>query len=101
VLAHGEQVVSLQGGWADEARTRPWQPDTLVHVWSTTKAMTALCVHILMDRGELDPDAPVARYWPEFGAGGKAGIPLRWMLSHRAGLSGLSVPVRAADLLDW
>jgi CubicO group peptidase (beta-lactamase class C family) len=101
VLAHGEKVVSLQGGRADEARTRPWQPDTLVHVWSTTKAMTALCVHILMDRGELDPDAPVARYWPEFAAGGKAGIPLRWVLSHRAGLSGLSVPVRAADLLDW
>jgi CubicO group peptidase (beta-lactamase class C family) len=101
VLADGEQVVGLQGGWADEARTRPWQPDTLVHVWSTTKAMTALCVHILMDRGVLDPDAPVSRYWPEFAAGGKAGIPLRWVLSHRAGLSGLSVPVRAADLLDW
>lgn len=101
VLAHGEQVVSLHGGWADEARTRPWQPDTLVHVWSTTKAMTAVCVHILMDRGELDLDAPVARYWPEFAAGGKADMPLRWVLSHRAGLSGLSVPVRAADLLDW
>ena len=101
VLAHGQPVVSLHGGWADEARTRPWQPDTLVHVWSTTKAMTALCVHLLMDRGELDPDAPVARYWPGFAAAGKAGLPLRWVLSHRAGLSGLSVPVEAADLLDW
>ena len=101
VLAHGQPVVSLHGGWADQARTRPWQPDTLVHVWSTTKAMTALCVHLLMDRGELDPDAPVARYWPGFAAAGKAHLPLRWVLSHRAGLSGLSVPVRAADLLDW
>jgi CubicO group peptidase (beta-lactamase class C family) len=101
VLAHGEPVVSLWAGWADEARTRPWQPDTLVHVWSTTKAMTALCVHILMDRGELDPDAPVARYWPEFAAAGKASIPLRWVLSHRAGLAGLDVPVSVHDLQDW
>ncbi len=101
VVAHGKPVVSLWAGWADEARTRPWQRDTLVHVWSTTKAMTALCVHILMDRGELDPDAPVARYWPEFAAAGKAGIPLRWVLSHRAGLAGLDVPVSVSDLLDW
>jgi CubicO group peptidase (beta-lactamase class C family) len=101
VLVHGKPVVSLQGGWADEARTRPWRPDTLVHVWSTTKAMTALCVHILMDRGELDPDAPVARYWPEFAAAGKRGIPLRWVLSHRAGLAALDVPVSVHDLQDW
>ena len=101
VVAHGEPVVSLRAGWADEARTRPWQPDTLVHVWSTTKAMTALCAHILMDRGELDPDAPVARYWPEFAAAGKADIPLRWVLSHRAGLAGLDDPVTVPDLLDW
>jgi len=101
VVAHGKPVVSLWAGWADGARTRSWQRDTLVHVWSTTKAMTALCVHILMDRGELDPDAPVARYWPEFAAAGKAGIPLRWVLGHRAGLAGLDVPVSVSDLLDW
>jgi CubicO group peptidase (beta-lactamase class C family) len=65
VAAAGETVVNLWAGWADPARSREWQPDTLTNVWSTTKAMTSLCAHVLMDRGELDPDAPVARYWPE------------------------------------
>ena len=77
VAVGGEPVVNLWAGWADPGRTRAWQQDTLTNVWSTTKAMTSLCAHVLMDRGELDPDAPVARYWPEFAAGGKAGIPVR------------------------
>jgi CubicO group peptidase (beta-lactamase class C family) len=70
-------------------------------VWSTTKAMTSLCAHVLMDRGELDPDAPVARYWPEFAAGGKADIPVRWIMSHKSGLTGLAVPVTVQDYYDW
>jgi CubicO group peptidase (beta-lactamase class C family) len=90
VAAAGETVVNLWAGWADPARTRAWQPDTLTNVWSTTKAMTSLCAHILMDRGELDPDAPVARYWPEFAAGGKAEIPVRWIMGHQSGLTGLT-----------
>jgi CubicO group peptidase (beta-lactamase class C family) len=101
VVAGGQPVVHLWGGWADRGRTRPWQPDTLTNVWSTTKAMTALCALILIDRGELDPDAPVARYWPEFAAAGKRDIPLRWVLSHRAGLAAFSQPVTQDDLLDW
>jgi CubicO group peptidase (beta-lactamase class C family) len=101
VVAGGQPVVHLWGGWADRARTRPWQPDTLTNVWSSTKAMTALCALVLIDRGELDPDAPVARYWPEFAAAGKADIPLRWVLGHRAGLAVLSQPVTQDDLLDW
>ena len=101
VLKDGQQVVNLWAGWADPAKTRPWQQDTLTNVWSTTKAMTSLCAHILIDRGELDPDAPVARYWPEFAAGGKAAIPVRWIMSHRAGLSGLTVPVSVEDYYDW
>ncbi len=101
VVAHGEPVANLWGGWADPARTRPWQEDTLTNVWSTTKPMTALCVHLLMDRIGLDPDAPVASFWPEFAAGGKADIPLRWVLGHRSGLSGLTVPVTVADYEDW
>jgi CubicO group peptidase (beta-lactamase class C family) len=101
VVADGEPVVNLWAGWADPARSRPWQADTLTNVWSTTKAMTSLCVAILMDRAGLDPDAPVARYWPEFAAEGKAAIPLRWLLSHRAGLSGLATPVTVADYEDW
>jgi CubicO group peptidase (beta-lactamase class C family) len=101
VVAGGQPVVHLWGGWADRARTQPWQPDTLTNVWSSTKAMTALCALVLIDRGELDPDAPVARYWPEFAAAGKADIPVRWVLSHRAGLAALSQPVTQDDLLDW
>jgi CubicO group peptidase (beta-lactamase class C family) len=100
VIVAGTQVVNLWAGWADSARTRPWQAGTLTNVWSSTKPMTSLCAHILMDRGELDPDAPVARYWPEFGAVGKQDIPVRWIMSHRAGLAGLAVPVSAADLYD-
>jgi CubicO group peptidase (beta-lactamase class C family) len=101
VVAGGEPVVNLWAGWADPGRTRAWQQDTLTNVWSTTKAMTSLCTHVLMDRGELDPDAPVARYWPEFAAGGKAEIPVRWIMSHQTGLTGLSVPTALQDYYDW
>jgi CubicO group peptidase (beta-lactamase class C family) len=101
VVAAGEPVVELWAGWADPARTRPWSQDTLTNVWSTTKAMTSLCAHLLIDRGELDPDAPVARYWPEFAAAGKADIPVRWILGHRSGLSGLAVPTSVQDYYDW
>jgi CubicO group peptidase (beta-lactamase class C family) len=101
VVAHGEPVVDLWAGWADPACTRPWEPSTLTNVWSTTKPMTALCMHILMDRAGIDPDMTVASIWPEFAQGGKADIPLRWVLSHRSGLSGISAPLTAKDLEDW
>jgi CubicO group peptidase (beta-lactamase class C family) len=93
--------VNLWAGWADPGRTREWQEDTLTNVWSTTKAMTSLCAHILIDRGELDQDAPVARYWPEFAAAGKAEIPVRWIMGHKSGLTGLAVPVSVEDYYDW
>ncbi len=101
VVAGGEVVANLWAGWADPARTTPWQEDTLTNVWSTTKAMTSLCAHILIDRGELDPDAPVARYWPEFAAGGKADIPVRWIMGHQSGLTGLTQPLTVQDYYDW
>jgi len=69
----GETVVDLWGGYLDENKTRPWQEDTIVNVYSTTKTMSFLCALLLADRGELDFDAPVARYWPEFAAAGKGG----------------------------
>ncbi|MET7569018.1 serine hydrolase domain-containing protein [Streptomyces sp. NPDC005492] len=101
VTLDGETVVDLWGGWADAARTRPWERDTLVNVWSTTKGPVALCAHILADRGLLDLDAPVAAYWPEFAAAGKENVLVRHLLSHRAGLAGLREPHSLAQLYDW
>ncbi|MEU9480998.1 serine hydrolase domain-containing protein [Streptomyces sp. NPDC048191] len=101
VTVDGTTVVDLWGGWADAAATRPWERDTLVNVWSTTKGPVALCAHLLADRGLLDFDAPVATYWPEFAAAGKEKVLVRHLLSHRAGLSGLREPHSLAELYDW
>ncbi len=97
----GETVVDLWGGFADEARTRPWERDTIVNVYSTTKTMTALTALLIADRGELDFDAPVARYWPEFAANGKAEVKVSHLMSHSAGLSGWKEPLAKEDLYDW
>jgi CubicO group peptidase (beta-lactamase class C family) len=97
----GEIVVDLWGGHQDPARTREWQPDTLVNTYSTTKGMTALCAHMLADRGQLDLDAPVARYWPEFAAKDKERIPVRWLLSHQAGLAAPRRRISVGQLLAW
>ncbi len=101
VVLGGEPVVDLWAGWADLARTREWQADTLTNVWSTTKAMTSLCAHLLIERGELDPDAPVAKYWPQFAANGKGDMPVRWLMCHQSGLTGLAVPATLTDYYDW
>jgi len=101
VVIDGQPVVDVWGGFADEARTTPWDRDTIVNVWSTTKTMAALCALILADRGDLDLDAPVARYWPEFKAAGKEGVEVRHLLSHTAGLSGWQEPMAPEDLYDW
>jgi CubicO group peptidase (beta-lactamase class C family) len=97
----GETIVDLWGGFADEARTRPWERDTIVNVYSTTKTMTALTALLLADRGELDFDAPVARYWPEFAANGKERVKVSHLMSHSAGLSGWKEELAADDLYDW
>jgi CubicO group peptidase (beta-lactamase class C family) len=97
----GETVVDLWGGFADEAKTRPWERDTIVNVYSTTKTMTALVALMLADRGELDFDAPVARYWPEFAANGKAQVKVSHLMSHSAGLSGWKEPMTTEMLFDW
>lgn len=96
-----ELVVDLWGGYADAARTRPWERDTITCVWSTSKTMAALSALILADRGVLDLDAPVAKYWPEFGAGGKEKVLVRHVLGHTAGLPTWTEPVRAEQLCDW
>ena len=97
----GETVVDLWGGFADAAKTRPWTRDTIVNVYSTTKTMTALTALLLADRGQLDFDAPVARYWPEFAANGKGDIKVSHLMSHSAGMSGWREKISRADLYDW
>ncbi|MHA6763878.1 serine hydrolase domain-containing protein [Streptacidiphilus sp. PAMC 29251] len=101
VYRDGKPVVDLWGGVADPATGRPWERETLQLVYSATKGVTATAAHLLVQRGELDLDAPVAQYWPEFAANGKAGIPVRWLLTHQAGLAALDRPVPVADALAW
>jgi CubicO group peptidase (beta-lactamase class C family) len=97
----GQILVDLWGGHRDEARMQPWQQDTITNVWSTTKTVTSLAAFMLADRGELDVDAPVARYWPEFAAAGKQDVLVRHLMSHTSGVSGLDQPAVVEDLYDW
>lgn len=101
VMVDGKTVVDIWGGHVDEARTEPWAGDTIINVWSTTKTMSFLCALLLADRGELDFNAPVARYWPEFKAQGKESVEVRHLMSHSAGLSGWQEPLAPTDLYDW
>lgn len=101
VYLDGRPVVDLWGGIADPDSGHPWARDTLQLVYSATKGATATSAHMLVDRGALDLDAPVAEYWPEFAANGKAEIPVRWLLSHQAGLVALDQPVPLAEALAW
>ena len=101
VSIDGDPVVDLWGGFADGARRRPWERDTIVNVFSTTKTMTALAALVLADRSALDLDARVARYWPEFAANGKGDVRVRHLLSHTSGLSGWEEPIATEDLYDW
>lgn len=96
----GRPVVDLWGGAADRETGRGWQPDTLQLVFSGTKGFAAACVLLLVERGRLDLDAPVARYWPEFAQAGKAGITVTEVLSHQCRLPGVLLPFTTADLLD-
>jgi len=110
VTVEGETVVDLWGGAADPsprgpstqpATDRAWAADTIGHVWSATKGATALCAHILADRGDLDLNAPVAHYWPEFAKNGKDGILVRHLLNHQAGLPAVRDPLPPGCFYDW
>jgi CubicO group peptidase (beta-lactamase class C family) len=101
VYLHGEPVVDMWGGYADGAKTTPWERDTITNVWSTTKTMTFLCSLMLADRGELDFHAPVSRYWPEFAEAGKEAVEVRHLMGHTAGLSGWEKPLEPVQLADW
>ncbi len=101
VTLNGKHVVDLWGGYANAAKTKEWKKNTIVNVYSTTKVMTAICIHILIDRGLLDLDAPVAKYWPEFAQAGKENLPVRYLLSHTSGLAGWDKHFRSKKLYNW
>ena len=82
VSLEGEMVVDVWGGYKDAAGTEPWQEDTIVNVYSTTKTMAAMCAILLADRGEIDFYRPVADYWPEFAQNGKEHVEVRHFMSH-------------------
>ncbi len=100
VMIEGEPVVDLWGGWVDADHSAPWVEDTIVNVWSTTKTVSALAALMLVDRGLLDVDTPVAHYWPEFAASGKEHIEVRHLLSHTSGVSGWDQPISLEDVYD-
>lgn len=100
VTLHGEPVVDLWAGQV-EADGTPWEADTITNVWSTTKTMAAICVLMLADRGEIDLDEPLARYWPEFAANGKDRVTMAQVLGHTAGVPGWDPAIRPGDLYDW
>ncbi len=101
ITLEGETVVDLWGGHMNAARTQPWTRDTVVNLYSCTKTMTALVALLLADRVELDVDAPVAHYWPEFAQNGKSAVLVRHLLAHSAGLAEWDLPLTVADLYDW
>lgn len=98
---NGETVVDLWGGYRDAAGTIPWEENTIINVYSTTKTMCALTALLCADRGLLDFAAPVARYWPEFAANGKGEITVAHLMSHAAGLSGFEKKIEPEELYDW
>ena len=100
VYRQGECVIDLWGGPADAARTRPWQRDTLVNLWSTSKGVAAMAIARLVDRGALRYADRVASFWPEFAAAGKAEVTVAHILSHQAGLPGFAEPICLDDLYD-
>lgn len=101
VTVDGRRVVDLWAGHADKARAKPWHKNTIVNVYSTTKGLGAACAALQVERGKLDLDAPVAKYWPEFAQAGKDKLPARYCLTHQAGLPAIRKPLTAADMYDY
>jgi CubicO group peptidase (beta-lactamase class C family) len=97
----GRKVVDLWGGWTDRDQAKPYGPDTLQLVFSTTKGATAMCANLLAQRGELDLNAPVTSYWPEFAQAGKEDVPVRWLLTHQVGLPAIDASVTAEEAQAW
>lgn len=101
VIIDGKYVIDIWGGYADEAHTVPWEKDTICNVYSTTKVPTVLCTLMCVDRGLIDLDAPVAKYWPEFAQNGKENMPVRYIFSHTSGLAGIEEISSPSVYYDW
>jgi CubicO group peptidase (beta-lactamase class C family) len=101
ISVEGRTVVDLWGGWKDAACSDPWRADTLVNVFSVGKGMTALALLRLVDRGLVDPGAPVARYWPQFAAAGKESVTVSTLASHQGGLPAVREPLAPLSMYDW
>ena len=97
----GKDLVDLWGGYADEERTKPWSSDTITNVWSSSKTVSSLATLMLVDRGQLDVNERVSKYWPEFAQNGKEDVYVRHFLSHSSGLSGWEEPITGAQVCDW
>jgi CubicO group peptidase (beta-lactamase class C family) len=98
---HGRQAVDLWGGYRDKECRQPWQRDTIVNMMSVAKIASAACIHLLVDRGAIDVNEPVASYWPEFGRAGKEKLPLRFVLDHRAGLAAVTEALPRGSFYNW
>jgi CubicO group peptidase (beta-lactamase class C family) len=101
IHVHGKRVVDLWGGVTTKGGSAPYDANTLQMVLSVSKGVVAVAAHMLAHEGRLDFDAPVVEYWPEFAAEGKAGIPVRWLFSHRAGLAAIERPLTIEDVYAW
>jgi CubicO group peptidase (beta-lactamase class C family) len=101
VTINGEYVIDIWGGFKDKSKTQPWKKDTICNVYSTTKVPTVLCTMMCVDRGLLDLDEKVAKYWPEFGQNGKENILVRQILSHTSGLAGIEETIPFNTYYDW
>jgi len=101
VSLNGKLVVDLWGGFSNSGKTKPWEKDTIVSIFSTTKVMTALCIHLLIDKGLIDVEEPVSKYWPEFAQANKENVLVKHLLSHSAGLPGFDEKILVEALYDW
>src|SRR5438552_2414006 len=101
VYVSGHSVLDVWAGHMDAERTRPWGAHTIVNLYSVGKAVSAVCALRLVDAGVLDVDAPIARYWPEFAQAGKAQMPVRFLLTHQAGLPAVARPLPPGSVMDW
>jgi CubicO group peptidase (beta-lactamase class C family) len=101
VIIADEVVIDLVGGWADAARTRPWEAETLVDIYSAGKGLLATLALELVDTGRLSLEDPITGLWPEFGVGGKGPATVRHALSHQAGVPAIREPLSNEDLWDW